>query len=413
MKKGNFLSKLKRRFLASDKSKRYDFITFCLSCLLLVALVVIEILVIVTCKEWWWIGLILCVLLTASFCVGVFVELSFKKRIPFDIFNFLACVSLSLINKANFSSTLFNIVLANFYLKNNIKTNIIMAVCAFVCYLSAAITGTFVLSSDRTVVAVLSSAFSNDLVYFVLIFTFINLISTTMRKNKELSFAVEEIAEREKKLKEANEELSKTAVLQERNRIAKQIHDTTGHSITTIIMQTEAAKLIIDKDPEEAKKKIISANLFAINALEEMRTAVHVLGGENNGFDLISSLTATINNTTENTNITIRTKIDDDISVDKDLGMFIFSSLKEGLNNGIRHGNGTAFYFELTKKEGCLRFVLSDNGTGTEDVKPGFGLKKMKEQAESFGGKITFSSAKGEGFEIEIIIPLQNKGEPV
>lgn len=413
MKKGNFLSKLKRKFLASDKSKRYDFITFCLSCLLLVALVVIEILVIVTCKEWWWIGLILCVLLTASFCVGVFVELSFKKRIPFDIFNFLACVSLSLINKANFSSTLFNIVLANFYLKNGIKTNIIMAVCAFVCYLSAAITGTFVLSSDRTVVAVLSSAFSNDLVYFVLIFTFINLISTTMRKNKELSFAVEEIAEREKKLKEANEELSKTAVLQERNRIAKQIHDTTGHSITTIIMQTEAAKLIIDKDPEEAKKKIISANLFAINALEEMRTAVHVLGGENNGFDLISSLTATINNTTENTNITIRTKIDDDISVDKDLGMFIFSSLKEGLNNGIRHGNGTAFYFELTKKEGCLRFVLSDNGTGTEDVKPGFGLKKMKEQAESFGGKITFSSAKGEGFEIEIIIPLQNKGESV
>ena len=389
MKKGNLLSKLRSKFLASDKSKRYDFITFCLSCLLLVTLVVIEILVIVTCKEWWWIGLILCVLLTASFCVGVFVELSFKKRIPFDIFNFLACVSLSLINKANFSSTLFNIVLANFYLKNNIKTNIIMAVCAFVCYLSAAITGTFVLSSDRTVVAVLSSAFSNDLVYFVLIFTFINLISTTMRKNKELSFAVEEIAEREKKLKEANEELSKTAVLQERNRIAKQIHDTTGHSITTIIMQTEAAKLIIDKDPEEAKKKIISANLFAINALEEMRTAVHVLGGENNGFDLISSLTATINNTTENTNITIRTKIDDDISVDKDLGMFIFSSLKEGLNNGIRHGNGTAFYFELTKKEGCLRFVLSDNGTGTEDVKPGF------------------------GFEIEIIIPLQNKGESV
>lgn len=413
MENGNLLSKLRSKFLASDKSKRYDFITFCLSCLLLVALVVIEILVIVTCKEWWWIGLILCVLLTASFCVGVFVELSLKKRMPFDIFNFLACVSLSLINKANFSSTLFNIVLANFYLKNSIKTNIIMAVCAFVCYLSAAITGTFVLSSDRTVVAVLSSAFSNDLVYFVLIFTFINLISTTMRKNKELSFAVEEIAEREKKLKEANEELSKTAVLQERNRIAKQIHDTTGHSITTIIMQTEAAKLIIDKDPEEAKKKIISANLFAINALEEMRTAVHVLGGENNGFDLISSLTATINNTTENTNITIRTKIDDDINVDKDLGMFIFSSLKEGLNNGIRHGNGTAFYFELAKKEGCLRFVLSDNGTGTEDVKPGFGLKKMKEQAESFGGKITFSSAKGEGFEIEIIIPLQNKGESV
>ncbi len=390
--------------MASDKAKRYDFITFCLSCLLLITFIIIEILVIVTCKELWWVALILCVILTASFCICAFVNLNFAKRIPFDTFNFLSCVALSLISKASYSSTLFNIMLANFYLKNKLSTNLVMVCCAFVCYLGAAIGGTLIWSPNN-VLTVVSSAFSNDLVFFILIFTFINLITINMQKNKELSVAVEEIAEREKKLKEANEELSKTAVLQERNRIAKQIHDTTGHSITTIIMQTEAAKLIIDTNPEEAKKKIISANLSAINALEEMRSAVHVLGGEESSFDLKSSLTAAINNTTENTNIIIRTKIDDDIDVNHDLGMFIFTSLKEGLNNGIRHGNGTAFYFELTVSGDELKFVLSDNGTGTDEVKLGFGLKKMKEQAESFGGRVNFISQKDEGFEIEMFLP--------
>ena len=97
--------------------------------------------------------------------------------------------------------------------------------------------------------------------------------------NKKLRAAYEELDESNKKLQEAYQELQEVTALEERQRIAKDIHDTAGHSITTIIMQTEAAKLVIDSDPEDAKRKIAAANLQARNALEELRESVHLLSG--------------------------------------------------------------------------------------------------------------------------------------
>lgn len=114
------------------------------------------------------------------------------------------------------------------------------------------------------------------------------MLNVIIKKNKEVVKKLQEVAEREKKLQEAYENLKEMAQLEERNRIAKQIHDTTGHSITTIIVQTEAAKLKFDTDPEEAKSRIVSANMQAVTALEELRKSVRVLSGEYVPFNLVA-----------------------------------------------------------------------------------------------------------------------------
>ena len=241
-------------------------------------------------------------------------------------------------------------------------------------------------------------------------------IVTNSSQVKQLKTAQEKkILEMQKTIEQAQNEISKekdpakVTALEERQRIAKDIHDTAGHSITTIIMQTEAARLVIDSDPADAKRKIAAANLQARNALEELRESVHLLSGAKEQLTLRETLMNIIHESTDGTGIVIRADIDD-ITLCNAKHRFVCNTLKEGISNGLRHGSATAFYFELKRKGERISFLLSDNGKGTDEcqLKKGFGLKGMTARAEAFGGEISFESEPGEGFEIHISLPADN-----
>jgi len=245
-------------------------------------------------------------------------------------------------------------------------------------------------------------------------FTTVNVALTLYRSKLVADSALEELAASNAKLQKANDELRDMAIIQERQRIAKEIHDTAGHSITTFIMQAESAKLIIDSDPAGAKAKLSAATLQARHALEELRSSVHLLSGRTEQTTLKEDLAKIISDTTIGTDINIRSDIAD-ITTSVPMRIFITNSLKEGLSNGMRHGGATAFYFELSAEENNVLFTLSDNGKGvTGEIKEGFGLGEMRSRAEKFGGEIAFSSEDDEGFEIKFKLPIENdegKGE--
>lgn len=402
-----------KKLIRLPKEERYDSLLQLIKYFLLSTLIVVESLIIATTGPFWWVSLILCLLLTTCIIIPVFVQLSFKNRIPIYVFQTFFIVALTIVNGKYYSATLFNIVLAFFYIDNTFLNNVIMGLFNTFACLASLFASKYLTPYLKANVQpfssngqILANFFANDFIFFLLLFILINLIMEVLRKNKELNHAVKEIQARERKLRESYEQLHDVTILKERNRIAKQIHDTTGHSITTIIMQTEAAKMIIDKDPVDAKNKIISANLQAVTALEEMRRAVHYLGDTTPEFNLMSSLTATINETQEGTGIVVRSKIDEDIVLEHKKAFFLYTSLKEGFNNGIRHGKSTAFFFELKKVDGGVEFLLSDNGKGTDNISVSFGLKNMQEEAQSYGGSATFSSYPDEGFEIKIFLPV-------
>lgn len=229
---------------------------------------------------------------------------------------------------------------------------------------------------------------------------------------QKLAESYEELNESNRKLQKAYDDLAQVTMLQERQRIARDIHDTAGHSITTVIMQTEAVKLIVEKDPQEAKRKIVAANLQAKNALEELRESVHLLAGEAETVSLKSSLERIIHDSCDGTDLVIRYDIED-IVCSPAKRRFLCNSLKEGISNGLRHGHATAFYFELRREEDVLKFLLSDNGEGADmgAFKTGFGMRSMRSRAESFGGKVHFSAVPDEGFEIAIQLPADEKKE--
>lgn len=176
--------------------------------------------------------------------------------------------------------------------------------------------------------------------------------------------------------------------------------------MTTVIMQTEAAKLLVDSNPEEAKNRIISANIQAKNALEQMRESVHLLAGKNDEYSLKSEIEEIIAQTIDGTELKIRCNIEE-IALDSEKSRFICNSVKECLVNGIRHGRATAFFIEMRKEFSFVTLLVSDNGKGIEgELKEGFGLRGIREKAERLGGRCTFSSEEGEGFETQISIPL-------
>ena len=195
--------------------------------------------------------------------------------------------------------------------------------------------------------------------------------------------------------------------MKERQRIAKDIHDTAGHSITTVIMQTESAKRIIDSNPEEAKSKIVAANLQAKHALEELRNSVHLLSGVQENMTLKSALLAIIHESMDGTGIVIRSEIEE-VAVDEKYYRFLCNALREGISNGIRHGGATAFWFELKCIEGKVSFLLSDNGKGVDgEVEMGFGLRMMQERAGALGGALTIVTGIEEGFEFRLELPIE------
>jgi signal transduction histidine kinase len=224
------------------------------------------------------------------------------------------------------------------------------------------------------------------------------------RQYLRLDKTLQELDVSKKELEKAYAVVAEVSALEERQRIAKEIHDTAGHSITTVIMQTEAAKRILEENPAEAKSKIVAANLQAKHALEELRDSVHLLSGNNANQTLKTALENIIHESTDGTGIKIRSSIEE-IEVSEAKFRFLCNTLKEGISNGLRHGGATAFWFELKREESSLYFLLSDNGRGAgTKLTLGFGLSTMQERARSLGGEAYFESLE-EGFELRLALP--------
>lgn len=358
--------------------------------------------------RWQFIGVV-GIAAVAVYALNFFYVKNSKVSLALYIVLFFLFLVMAFVIKDTFVSTLYIIVLSDFYLSYSFKSSAYMGIFTFIAYILA------VTFSKVKVIEDLPSLYARliqDFIVFLLDFVIITLSVTVLRRNIEIERNLEIVHKREQKLKEAYNRLEEVTILEERNRIAKEIHDTTGHSITTIIMQTEAAKLIIDKDAKEAKTKIISANLQAVNALEELRQSVKLLSGGETAFNLSSSIIKTLEETMSGTDIVIRNKVDE-VQCPEDIARFIYSTLKEGLNNGIRHGKSTAFYVELKNTPSGFTFMISDNGKGVnlKKLELGYGLKSMRDKAKQLGGNIYFVSEEGEGFEIHITFNYKDKAD--
>lgn len=350
-------------------------------------------------------------ILTLSEAIKLFALKRFVGRAVCYGVDFLAMLALTVVTGSSYLCTIYMIILTEYYVRNEklLPSVLGCVVCMAVYVVASLLFAQMSLGEDLSVLGAITQSM-NDLVLLFVHFAVVTVAVRFYRQYMRLSKTLKELDESRAELQKAYDELAEVTVLEERQRIAKDIHDTAGHSITTVIMQTEAAKLILEKAPSDAKEKIIAANLQAKHALEELRECVHLLSGATGAGTLKETLTSIIHESTDGTGITIRSDIDD-LDVSDAKHRFLCNTLKEGISNGLRHGHATAFWFEFKKNDRSISFLLSDNGEGisVDKLKKGFGLTSMAERAEALGGKAYFVSEANEGFEIHVILPADEK----
>ena len=357
-----------------------------------------------------WIAFALCLVLLILESLNAFVFKNFAAKMTFYGIDSAIILTICLLTGNSLMSAIYCIVLTQCYIsveKFRDKTIIFGVSCGI--FVISFIAGG-ILSNPSSDGLDLVSGVLFGLLGIVLDYLITLFLLKFYRTNLELREALIEADESRARLEEANEQLTQTKIFEERNRIAKDKHDTAGHSMTTVIMQTEAAKLLIDDNPAEAKNRIISANVQARNALEQMRESVHLLAGRGKVKPLKEELEEVIAQTIDGTDIKARYDLDV-IQPPDEVYRFIVNSVKELLANGIRHGKATAFYVELKQTERNVTLLVSDNGCGVKgEIKEGFGLKGLREKAEKMGGKCCFSSEEGEGFEVKIVLKKEKNG---
>ena len=214
----------------------------------------------------------------------------------------------------------------------------------------------------------------------------------------------------------------RNARLLERENISRNIHNSVGHSITAAIMTLDAADMLYDVKPEEARKKMNVANGRIRESLESIRRAVRVLDEENTTLtakDLKEELSRIITEFVMDTSIQVLenySELSDDIVIPRNHLVFLTGVLQELLTNGVKHGNAGRFVVMLSGDLAHVRLTVSDNGNsdfsdtnGKQRIEKGFGLKKILSYAEKCGGKAIFENASG--FKTTVELPIVSGGE--
>lgn len=188
----------------------------------------------------------------------------------------------------------------------------------------------------------------------------------------------------------------RVATLQERNRIAREIHDNVGHMLTRALLQTGAIKAL-SKD-EALKPQLDSLHDTLNTAMTNIRSSVHDLHDEST--DLQNAIRELISRFPS-----FQSNLEYEVTSDvpKNIKYCFIAITKEALNNAAKHSNGDRINIIVREQPGFYQFMIEDNGTDIpSDFTGGIGIANMKERVRLINGNFNISTING--FRINISI---------
>lgn len=201
-------------------------------------------------------------------------------------------------------------------------------------------------------------------------------------------------------------QVERITLLEERDRLSKDLHDTMGHSYTSIIMGMETLRMELKS--EEGEQQLDSLLQLARNSMEEVRLYLHQLDLSQESLPLATTLQQLTEEFKKHAKVNVRTRIiGEEYMVSKQSKMTLYRSLQESLTNAVRHGHSTEIIVSLHFEPQQIRLDVEDNGCGVEEWKDGFGLTAMKERVSQSQGRVIVYSKKGEGTLISCVLPKQ------
>ena len=217
------------------------------------------------------------------------------------------------------------------------------------------------------------------------------------------------LAQANRRLREYALQIEDRAALQERNRIAREIHDSVGHYLTAQSIQLENTAVFLTEDPAKAASHLEKARRLNKEALVDVRASVASLRKDSSQErSPIASLKQLIDDFELNTNVKVTRELNLTSSIRDRISIALYRIVQEALTNVTKHSQATKIILHLTQSDRQIWLSVEDNGCGF-DLKnntTGFGLQGMQERAAALGGKLTIVSEPDAGCQINVAIPL-------
>ena len=257
----------------------------------------------------------------------------------------------------------------------------------------------------QSVLLAIKNAFQSlNIVLFVL---YLVLLVQSQHHEKE------RIASLNKQLEEANVRLrayaleaERTAETRERNRLAREIHDTLGHTLTGIAAGLDACIVLVDAAPAVVKKQLEKIRETARHGLVDVRRSVKKLRPDDlEKLPLQQAIKKVIAEFSASSGVEIQlVELGWPEKLREDEEEVIYRIVQEGITNARRHGKATKVTVTCGLEPGRFYIIIADNGEGCAETKQGFGLRHMEERLELLHGRLRYWSNKG--FTLEATIPM-------
>jgi two-component system sensor histidine kinase DesK len=200
------------------------------------------------------------------------------------------------------------------------------------------------------------------------------------------------------KLRMANDEIEHLAKVAERERIARDLHDVLGHTLSVIILKSELAGKLMDRDPQRAGTEIREVEQISRQALSEVRDAIRGYRSQGLAAELVRA-----KSTLETAGVVVKCEAAK-LSLPALQESVLSMAVREAVTNVVRHAQARACSLRLQQQNGSCRLDIEDDGRGGSQSE-GNGLSGMRERVEMLGGTLTRDS--NAGTRLTITLPLK------
>lgn len=228
------------------------------------------------------------------------------------------------------------------------------------------------------------------------------------KKIKNLNVELQDLNEQLKEYADVREKMGET---KERNRLAREIHDTLGHTLTGLSTGLEACKALMDVNTELAKKQLNVLSNVARDGLKDVRRSVKKLRPDAlENHTLKEALETMIAEFVNTTGVIVHFVCHlEKLEFQQDEEDTIYRIIQEGTTNALRHGKASEIYISFGMEADTLIIIIEDNGLGCKHLKEGFGLHHMKERVGLLNGSVRCYGTNG--FVLIVELPIRKESE--
>ncbi len=234
----------------------------------------------------------------------------------------------------------------------------------------------------------------------------VTLLVTDREENERIRVLNEQLQKANEQLHLFAEEKEQMGETRERNRLAREIHDTLGHILTGISVGIDAVMVLMDTSPDAARTQLETIGNMARRGLDDVRRSVRKLKPDAlERMSLENAIHQMIEEMSRGTNTKIYfVSYMGQLRFEADLEETLYRIIQESTTNAIRHGKAKEIWIRMSEQNGQMILMISDNGCGCKEITEGFGLQHMRERVELAGGTLF---CQGDfGFTVIVKIPM-------